>query len=94
MLEIIKNLLLEIIDDIDSGNSAISEEDEINIIKSLRRYTRKDSPMSKYQAYTYLNISRAKFDNLVRSGKIPRGRKIPGFKELVWSKKDLNRAIR
>lgn len=89
MLQIIKKLLLSIVDDIDAGNSSLDENEEVEIIKALRKYTRKDSPMSKYQAYSYLNISRATFDNLVREGKIPRGKKIPGFKELVWHKKDL-----
>lgn len=89
MLQIIKKILLGIVDDIDAGNSSLDENEEVEIIKALRKYTRKDSPMSKYQAYSYLNISRATFDNLVREGKIPRGKKIPGLKELVWYKKDL-----
>lgn len=89
MLRAIRDLLQKIIDDIDAGNSSLDENEEVEIIKALRKYTRKDSPMSKYQAYSYLNISRATFDNLVREGKIPRGKKIPGLKELVWYKKDL-----
>ena len=89
MLQTIKRLLLGIIDDIDAGNSNIDEEEAIQIAKLLKESLRKDVPMSKYQAYTYLNISRATFDNLVREGKLPRGKKIAGFKELVWFKKDL-----
>ena len=92
MLNVIRDQLLKIVDDIDAGNSALSEEDELKLLSSLRKYTRKDTSMSKYQAYTYLNISRAKFDNLVRAGAIPRGKKVPGFKELRWSKKDLDKA--
>lgn len=94
MLQTIKRLLLSIIDDIDAGNSDISEEEALKIAKTLRTMVRKDIPMSKYQAYTYLNISRATFDNLVREGKIPRGKKIPGFKELVWQKKDLKKLLK
>lgn len=89
MLQTIKKLLLNIIDDIDAGNSNANEEELMQIVKFLRKYTRKDKPMSKYQAYTYLNISRAKFDNLVREGKLPPGKKEAGFKELMWYKKDL-----
>ena len=91
MLQVIKKTLLGIIDDIDSGNSNVSEEEAISIAKALRTYSRKDTPMSKYQAYTYLNISRATFDNLVREGKIPRGKKVPGFKELRWYERDLKK---
>ena len=94
MLQTIKRLLLSIIDDIDAGNPDISEEEALKIAKTLKTMVRKDIPMSKYQAYTYLNISRATFDNLVREGKIPRGKKIPGFKELVWQKKDIKKLLK
>lgn len=80
------------IDDIDAGNSNLEEKDTIKIAKFLREAVRTDIPMSKYQAFSYLNISRAKFDSLVREGKLPRGRKVPGFKELVWYKRDLNKS--
>ena len=91
MLQTIKKLLLSIVDDIDTGNSNIDEKEALQIAKMLKEVVRKDTPMSKYQAYTFLNISRATFDNLVREGKIPRGKKIPGFKELMWYKKDLKK---
>lgn len=93
MLEVIKKQLLKIIDDIDCGNSDISEEEAIEVAKVLGKYTRKDNPMSKYQAYTYLNISRATFDNLVKDGLLPKGKKVAGFKELFWYKKDLNKYL-
>ena len=34
-------------------------------------------------------IGKSKFDELVRSGKIPKGRKIRGFKELRWYRDEL-----
>jgi len=89
MLNVLKNLLVDIIDDIECGNSNISEEDEFKIVELLRSYTRKDVPMSKYQAYTFLNMSRATFDNYIKEGKLPKGRKLAGFKELIWYKRDL-----
>lgn len=89
MLQTIKRLLLKIVEDIDAGNSNIDEQEAMQIVKTIRAYSRKDIPMSKYQAYTFLNISRATFDNYVREGKIPPGRKVAGFKELQWFKKDL-----
>ena len=94
MLEAIKNQLLRIIDDIDCGNSNISEEEALELAGVLKKYTRKDVPLSKYQAYTYLNISRATFDNLVREVSLPKGKKIAGFKELIWYKKDLNKYLK
>ncbi len=89
MLQIIKRLLLKIVDDIDAGNSELSEKEMVEVIDSLKRYNFREKYISKYQAYTYLNISRAKFDNLVREGLLPRGKKIEGFKELQWSLKEI-----
>lgn len=89
MLQTIRRLLLKIVDDIDAGNSYIDEDEAMEMVGTLKEMVRKDKPMSKYQAYTFLNMSRAKFDNLVRAGKIPRGRKVAGFKELQWFEKDL-----
>lgn len=94
MKETIKNLLLSIVADIDAGNSNADEEELLSIAKALKKYTRKDAPISKYQAYTYLRISRATFDNLVRAGKLPEGKHIAGFKEKVWFKKDLNKYLK
>ena len=38
--------------------------------------------LSKAQACEYLNLSRSRFDSLIREGRIPRGKKVKGFKEL------------
>jgi hypothetical protein len=46
--------------------------------------------MSKIKACEHLNVSRSKFDELVNKGFIPKGRKDEGFKELSWSKFDLD----
>jgi predicted DNA-binding transcriptional regulator AlpA len=93
MINVIKKSLLQLIDDIDVGNTNISEEEEIEVLKLLQKL-RKDEGMSKYSAYTYLNISRATFDNYVAEGMIPKGQKVIGFKELRWFKKDLDNFIK
>ena len=90
LLKVIKEELLKIVDNIDTGNSNISEKKCNSIISTLKSFTEKDVPMSKYQAFNYLHISRATFDNLVREGKIPQGKKQQGFNELQWFKKDLD----
>lgn len=90
MLNLIKKILLKIVDDIDAGNSNISEKEALELTKVLQSYTDKTSKLSKYQACQYLNMSRASFDNYVREGKIPQGKKEAGFKEKFWIKKDLD----
>ena len=91
MLDIIKNLLLKIIDDIDQGNSNMTAEECHEIIDTLNRVTNKNEKFSEYQACNYLGISRATFDNYVREGKIPKGLKQPGFKEIFFYKRDLDK---
>lgn len=93
LLKTIRDLLWKAIQDIDSGNSNLDESGCDEVIQLLTKYTRQDQPLSKYQAYTHLNMSRAKFDNLVAEGKLPHGKKVAGFKELMWYKKDLNKYI-
>lgn len=82
--------MLKIVADIDCGNSNATEEEELELVKVLQAYTDKTVRMSKYQACQYLNISRATFDNYVREGKLPRGKKEAGFKELFYIQKDLD----
>jgi predicted DNA-binding transcriptional regulator AlpA len=89
MLRVIRERLLQIINDIDAGNSHITEEEAIELAKVIQSYTDKTQKLSKYKACQYLNVSRATFDNYVREGLLPRGKKEIGFKELFWVEKDL-----
>lgn len=94
MLKLIRNHLLKIVEDLDTGNSNLSDEEEIELLNLVVKLTDKTKRLSKYQACQYLNISRATFDNYVREGKIPKGTHQAGFKELSWSQKDLDSFIK
>ena len=94
MLGVIRNLLLKIVNDIDAGNSNITEDEAAKLIDALKEFTNKEKRLSKYAACEYLNISRATFDNYVREGKLPKGKHEIGFKELSWSKKDLDMFVK
>lgn len=91
MLQLIKKMLLKIVDDIDAGNSNLSESELVEAIESIKRFTNKKEDFSKYSAANYLNMSRATFDNYIAEGKIPHGVKKQGFKELRWYKEDLDK---
>lgn len=93
MIELIKKYLLKIVDDIDAGNSNLTESEAVELVDTLKKLTDSEKRLSKYEACRYLNVSRATFDNYVREGKLPRGRHEAGFKELSWSRKDLDNFV-
>lgn len=93
MITIIRTLLLECINKIDSGNSNITEEEGEKIITFMKKFTAKDKKLSKYQACKYLNVSRATFDRYIREGKLPKGKKEIGFKELFWEESTLRKYL-
>lgn len=94
IINIIRRQLVNIIQDIDAGNSTLSDAEAMSVMKTIAKYSRKDSPMSKSAACAYLGIGRSKFDSLVREEKIPRGKKLVGFKELHWTKRDLDKYLK
>jgi predicted DNA-binding transcriptional regulator AlpA len=89
MINIIKNLLLKIVDDIDADNTNISEEDQKTIIDVIKNLTDKTKTVNKYKACNLLRVSRATFDNYIRAGKLPKGIKEAGSTELRWEIKTL-----
>lgn len=92
MLGLLRELLQQLIDDIDSKNSNISEVDQLKAIEFIQQITSKE--LSKIESAEYIGVSRATFDNYIRDNKIPRGHKRPGFKELSWNKNDLDKFLK
>ena len=87
--KLITKLLRETADKIESGNCELSDSEAMDIMSVLSH-----EAMSKEQACSYLNMSRSKFDALVSEGKLPKGRKRRGFKELVFYKDEIDMYIR
>ena len=69
---------------IEAGSCELSESEAMDIMGVLSHQV-----MSKEDACLFLNLSRSRFDDLVRDKKIPKGKKRRGFKELVWYKDEL-----
>ena len=91
MLQLIKTALKQFINDIDSGNSNITEEQQKELLSLLLQFNQKE--YSKIEAAQYIGVSRATFDNYIIKGLIPKGRKRQGFKELCWNKSDLDKFL-
>ncbi len=89
LVQMITRLLRETADKLDAGNSEISETEAMDIAKALCHHV-----MSKDTACKYLNLSRSRFDDLIRMKKLPKGRKRIGFKELVWFQDELDDCIK
>lgn len=82
------NLLRELADKVDVGNTELDDEQTMRLMNLIAH-----QPLSKEQAAKHLHMSISKFDNLIREGWLPKGRKRTGFKEKVWYKDELNKAI-
>lgn len=76
-------------DKIDAGSCEMTEEEAMDLMGVLSHQA-----MSKEDACIYLNISRSRFDELVREGKLPKGKKRRGYKELRFYKDELDRYVR
>lgn len=89
MLQIIKNYLFKIIDDIDTGNSNIPEEKQIEIATFLKEISNTEKLYNRTQAAKYLHCSIQTFDLYRKEGKIPEGRKESGG-VMQWTKRQLD----
>lgn len=92
----LKKLLIKVLEDcilrLKGDNSNLTEEEMIKAIEVLNT-ANTDRGMSKEAACMYLNMSRSTFDSYVQQGLFPKGEKKLGFKELQWSKVELDLAV-
>ena len=89
MKNVVITILENLLGELKADNSNLSENEMLKVAKCLSEInTIQKTEFSKKEAYDYLHMSRASFDNKVREGKIPKGKKFPG--KLVWYKKDLD----
>ena len=89
MINLIKESLKQILDNIDTGNSNISEENQEELLNILERINSKE--LTKSESANYIGVSVSTFDNYIRKGLIPKGRKKQNTKTLLWNKSDLNK---
>ena len=82
--KLVVKYLREAADKIEVDNSELSETEAMDILKVIAHKS-----MSKEQACQYLNMRPSRFDDYVRMGKIPKGKKVVGFKEIRWYEDEL-----
>lgn len=83
--EIVLSILKDSIQKIEQNKCELSEEDVYQVLKQVAHI-----PMSKSDAYKYMELSRTAFDYKISKGELPRGQKRKGFNELVWYKDQLD----
>lgn len=86
LIKHLTKLMRDTADKIDAGNCELSPDEAMDLMGVFSH-----EPLSKDQACSYLNLSRSRFDELIRLKELPKGRKVRGFKELRWYKDELNR---
>lgn len=87
--KILTHLLRDLADNIDAGNSNITEAEMLEICEIISNSSNPDEKISKYQTADLLGVSHKTVDYYVRKGYIPHGRQEIGFKEIFWYKKDI-----
>lgn len=80
----IVSTLRMIANNVEADNTNIDSETAMELLAFISH-----EPLNKEQSCKFLDISRSKFDNHVRKGELPKGRKIAGYKELIWYKDEL-----
>lgn len=88
LIKRLTKLLRETADNMDAGNTHISETEAMHIMGILSH-----EEMSKAKVCDYLNVSRAKFDMMVRMKQMPKGKKVTGFTELRWYKDEIDECL-
>lgn len=88
LLKTVVKYLRDTAKQIEQGDCVLTDEQAMQIMSAIAH-----QELSKDQACSFLNISRSKFDNLVKEGRLPKGRKVRGFSELRWYKDELLQAI-
>ena len=91
MLEVIKNALRQLLNDMDSGNSTISEAEQKELLQLFEKINKQE--LNKTETAEYLGVSTSTINNYVNRGWIPEGVKKRGSSQKVWQKSDLNKFL-
>lgn len=85
----LSHLFRNLADNIDAGNTNITENEMIEICELISNSSNPEEKLSKYQTADLLGVNHKTVDYYVRKGYITKGRQEVGFKEVFWYKKDI-----
>lgn len=87
--KILAHLLRSLADNIDAGNSNITESEMAEIFDLISNSSNPNEKISKYQIADLLGVNYKTIDYYIKKGYIPHGHQEVGFKEIFWYKKDV-----
>ena len=94
-LKLLRTLFVELINNIDAGNSNVDEDELNEAIEVMTTLNKGIYRISKAEACKeILHCSERTFERYVALGIIPKGCKQAHFKELSWRRKDFDEAIK
>lgn len=82
------DLLIDAGKKIKKGNCALTQDEAMHILSIVTH-----EELSREQACDYMNMNSNKFADNITLGRIPKGRKKYGFKELRWYRDELDKVI-
>ena len=92
MLKVIREQIVRILDDIDTGNTNITPEQTIQVAEFLNEMTSTKKLYNRTKAAEYLNCSVQSLDLYRKDGTLEEGRKEKGG-VIQWTKKQLDDCI-
>lgn len=90
ILQTLKLSLRQLLNDLDAGNTNISEKDQEEIIEFIQKIT--DKELSRVESANYIGVSVSTFDNYRKKGLLPEGHKRQGNTK-GWYKSDLDKYL-
>ena len=76
------------VDNLKAGNCYLSEEEQSEILDTITH-----TAIGAEEVCKELNISRATMTNYIKTGKIPKGRKLRYRKDKIWFRDEIRKLI-
>ena len=80
--KILAHLLRNLADNIDAGNSNITEDEMMSLCELINNVSNPNEKISKYKTADLLGVNHKTVDYYVKKGYIPHGKQEVGFKEI------------
>lgn len=88
LAQIVGDAMIDAGKEMKAGNCHLTDDQAMHIFETVAH-----KEMSREEACDFVNMNSNKFADHITLNKLPKGRKRRGFKELVWYKDELYKAL-